>query len=166
MEAASATPADEVSAAPASGDPFPSERFTGLLGRLPKYARLAWSLARDDRLPRSRQLALVAGAAYLVSPIDLVPGFITVAGQLDDAMAVLLAIRLALDGLPAPARAAALADAGLEPGAIDADLKTIGATYAWLGRQSARVVWRTGRTLTRAATRIGRELTARVRRDR
>lgn len=146
-------------------DPFPRERFTALLRRLPNYARLAWSLARDERLPRSRQAALIAGAAYLVSPIDLVPGIIPVAGQLDDAMAVLLALRLALAGLPPAEREAALARAGLEPGSIDDDLRTIGATYAWLGRQGVRVTWRAARTLTFAGVRLGRRLAGRVRRE-
>jgi uncharacterized membrane protein YkvA (DUF1232 family) len=147
-----------------SRDPFPSERFGALVRRLPRYARLAWHLARDERLPRSRQAALLAGAAYLVSPIDLVPGFIPVAGQLDDALAVLFAIRLALAGLPPADREAALAHAGLEASAVDEDLRTIGVTYAWLGRQGARLSWRAARTLTRATTRLGRRLAARARR--
>jgi uncharacterized membrane protein YkvA (DUF1232 family) len=145
-------------------DPFPTERFTALVRRLPRYARLAWHLARDERLPRSRQLALIGGAAYLVSPIDLVPGFVPVAGQLDDALAVLLAIRLALAGLPPADREVALAHAGLEPNQLDNDVRTIGATYAWLGRQGARLTWRTARTLARATTRLGHRLAARARR--
>ena len=153
-----------MTAEPRPRDPFPRERFTALLGRLPKYARLAWRLARDERLSRSRQAALVAGAAYLVSPIDLVPGIIPVAGQLDDALVALLAIRLALAGLPAAERGAALAAAGLDASALDADMSTIGATYAWLGRQGARITWRTARTLARAGSRIGRGLAGRVRR--
>jgi uncharacterized membrane protein YkvA (DUF1232 family) len=146
-------------------DPFPRERFGALVGRLPRYARLAWALARDDRLPRSRQAALIGGAAYLVSPIDLVPGIIPVAGQLDDAFAVLLAIKLALAGLPAADRAAALAGVGLEPTAIEDDLKTIGATYAWLGRQGARLTWRGAKAVGRVSGRLGRSLASRVRRE-
>jgi uncharacterized membrane protein YkvA (DUF1232 family) len=158
-----------VTAAAGSGDPFPSKRFGLLLRRLPRYARLAWRLSRDERLPRSRRAALVVGAAYLVSPIDLVPGIIPVAGQLDDAVAVLLAIRLALGGLPATDREAALMDAGLDQRAIDDDLRTIGATYAWIGRQGARLTWRATRTAIRAGSRLGarlgRTLAARMRRE-
>jgi uncharacterized membrane protein YkvA (DUF1232 family) len=154
-----------VSAPTSTGDPFPRDRFTALLRRLPGYARLAWHLARDDRLSRSRQVALLAGAAYLVSPVDLVPGFIPVAGQLDDALVVLLAIRLALAGLPVEDREAALAEAGLDSSAIDDDMRTIGATYGWIGRQGARITWRTARTVGRASSRLSRSLAARVRRD-
>jgi uncharacterized membrane protein YkvA (DUF1232 family) len=50
-------------------------------------------LAGDPRVPR-RQKALLAGlVAYLAMPIDLVPDFIPVAGQLDDAILVLLVLR-------------------------------------------------------------------------
>ena len=154
-----------MSASTSPRDPFPRDRFTALLRRLPGYARLAWHLAKDDRLSRSRQVALLAGAAYLVSPIDLVPGIIPVAGQLDDAFVVLLAIRLALAGLPVADREAALAEAGLDTAAIDDDMRTIGATYAWIGRQGVRVTWRTARTVGRGSSRFARSLVARVRRE-
>jgi uncharacterized membrane protein YkvA (DUF1232 family) len=137
------------------GDPFPKDRFTGLLRRLPRYGRLAWRLGRSERISGPRRATLLAAAAYLVSPIDLVPGFIPVAGQLDDAAAVLLSLHLALRGLPRDERRAVLADAGLNEGDLAADLRTIGATYAWLGRQGARLTMRGVRGAGRAVRRIG-----------
>jgi uncharacterized membrane protein YkvA (DUF1232 family) len=53
-------------------------------------------LLADERIPRRRKLALVALLGYLVSPIDLVPDFIPVAGQLDDVLAVVLVLRFVL----------------------------------------------------------------------
>ena len=50
-------------------------------------------LARDARVPRSRKLMLLAVAAYLAFPLDLIPDFIPVLGQLDDALVVALALR-------------------------------------------------------------------------
>ena len=85
---------------PGSRDPFPRERFRRSSAASRATPAGAGTSRRAERLSRSRQAALVAGAVYLVSPIDLVPGFIPVAGQLDDAVAVLLALRLALGGLP------------------------------------------------------------------
>lgn len=155
--AASDTPADEGGA-----DPFPTARFTALLRRLPRYGRLAFRLGRDERLPASRRAALIAGAVYLVSPIDLVPGIIPVAGQLDDAAAVLIALRLALRGLPAAERTEALAGAGLAEDDLDADLRTIGAVYAWLGRQGARLAWRGAVAVGRAGRQLGRLVGARL----
>jgi uncharacterized membrane protein YkvA (DUF1232 family) len=149
---------------PAQSDPFPRDRFTALLGRLPRYARLAWRLGRSDRLSRSRRAVLLAGAAYLASPIDLVPGLIPVAGQLDDAAAVLFALKVALAGLPPNERRETLIAAGLEEKDLAADLRTIGATYAWLGRRGGRLAWRGTRAVARATGRLGARLIARARR--
>lgn len=145
-------------------DPFPGDRFVSLLRRLPAYARLAWRLARDERLPPSRRAMLLAGAAYLASPVDLVPGIIPVAGQLDDAAAVLLALRAALNGFPDDARDRALADAGLSGDDLGTDLRTVGAIYAWLGRQGARLAWCGALGLARTSARLGSRLVARVQR--
>jgi uncharacterized membrane protein YkvA (DUF1232 family) len=64
---------------------------------LAQKGRLVWLLLRDRRTGLLPKLALLALAAYLASPIDLVPDFIPLAGQLDDALVallVLLALRL------------------------------------------------------------------------
>jgi uncharacterized membrane protein YkvA (DUF1232 family) len=55
-------------------------------------------LIGDPRIPRRRKLALVALLGYLASPIDLVPDFIPVVGQLDDVLAVILVLRFVLRG--------------------------------------------------------------------
>ena len=60
---------------------------------VPDCAVLFKRLVTDDRVPRSRKLVLGLLAAYLAMPIDLVPDFIPVAGQLDDAILVALALR-------------------------------------------------------------------------
>lgn len=52
----------------------------------------------DSRVPRRKKLILVALVAYLVSPIDLVPDFIPVAGYLDDAAIVAFVLRHVLRG--------------------------------------------------------------------
>ena len=75
-------------------------------GFVPDCAVLFARLARDPALPRRRRLALVALAAYLASPIDLVPDFLPVAGQADDAVLVVLTLRWILRGSgPGAARA-------------------------------------------------------------
>ncbi len=50
-------------------------------------------LLADGRVPRVRKLALVLMLGYLVLPIDLIPDFIPVAGQLDDAILVALTLQ-------------------------------------------------------------------------
>lgn len=68
---------------------------------VPDCAVLFARLVRDPRLPRRRKTWLVLTLAYLASPIDLIPDFIPVAGQLDDALVVTLALRHVLRGAPA-----------------------------------------------------------------
>jgi uncharacterized membrane protein YkvA (DUF1232 family) len=55
-------------------------------------------LAVDPRVAREDKLVAGAAAAYLVSPVDLVPGVIPVIGQLDDLVVALLAARRLLTG--------------------------------------------------------------------
>ena len=64
-----------------------------LAGFVPDCAVLFKRLLGDPRVPRGRKLLLGALALYLAMPIDLVPDFIPVAGQLDDAILVGLALR-------------------------------------------------------------------------
>ena len=52
----------------------------------------------DPRISPPRRLAIVALLGYLALPFDLVPDFIPVAGQLDDAIAVALVLRFVLRG--------------------------------------------------------------------
>ena len=144
-------------------DRFPTDRFGALLRRLPAYARLAWSLGRDSRLSGSRRAAVVGAAAYLASPIDLVPGIIPVAGQLDDAAVALLGLRFALRGLPIAERQAHLDTAGLVAADLDDDLRTVRLGAAWLLRRGGRIGLRAGRGLARVAVAGARAATRRLR---
>jgi uncharacterized membrane protein YkvA (DUF1232 family) len=53
-------------------------------------------LLTDPRVEWWRKALLVVVLVYLASPIDLVPDFIPVAGQLDDAILVVIALRVLL----------------------------------------------------------------------
>src|ERR671937_2518493 len=65
---------------------------------IPDCVVLVTRLARDPRVPRRRKLLLLVLVAYLASPIDLIPDFIPVAGQLDDALLVALTLRGIVSG--------------------------------------------------------------------
>jgi uncharacterized membrane protein YkvA (DUF1232 family) len=60
---------------------------------IPDCIVLVTRLAREPRVSRRRKLLLVALVGYLALPFDLVPDFIPVAGQLDDAIIVVLVLR-------------------------------------------------------------------------
>jgi uncharacterized membrane protein YkvA (DUF1232 family) len=57
---------------------------------LPRVALLVPKLAADERVPLRTKLALAGLAIYLATPFDLIPDFIPVLGELDDAFALLL----------------------------------------------------------------------------
>jgi uncharacterized membrane protein YkvA (DUF1232 family) len=69
-----------------------------LAGFIPDCVVLFRRLIADPRVPRSRKLLLAGLVVYLASPIDLIPDFIPVAGQLDDAIVVALVLRIVLRG--------------------------------------------------------------------
>jgi uncharacterized membrane protein YkvA (DUF1232 family) len=64
------------------------------LARLvPDCLVLARRLVADPRVPLRRKLLLAALVAYLAMPFDLVPDFLPLVGQLDDAILVVLTLR-------------------------------------------------------------------------
>jgi len=67
-----------------------------LAGFIPDCIVLVKRLLGDPRVPRRRKALLVLLTGYLALPFDLVPDFIPVAGQLDDAIVVALVLRGAL----------------------------------------------------------------------
>jgi len=67
-----------------------------LAGFIPDCLVLVRRLLVDDRVPRRRRLVLLGLVAYLAFPIDLVPDFIPIAGQLDDVIIAAFALRYVL----------------------------------------------------------------------
>jgi hypothetical protein len=67
-----------------------------LAGFIPDCGVPVKRLLGDPRVPRRRKAVLVLIAGYLALPFDLFPDFILVAGQLDDAIVVALALRAVL----------------------------------------------------------------------
>ena len=126
------------------------ERFWAVVRRLPRYLALGVNLARDERVPGSAKTAVLLGGAYAVSPLDLVPGIIPVAGQLDDLFVVLLALRRALRACPPALAAELLRGVGLSFEEIERDLATCRATARWLATKSFRL----GRRLAAGAGRL------------
>jgi uncharacterized membrane protein YkvA (DUF1232 family) len=63
---------------------------------IPNVVALFRGLLKDDRVSRGSKALLVFAVVWLVSPIDLVPEFIPVAGPLDDAIVAALVLRFVL----------------------------------------------------------------------
>jgi uncharacterized membrane protein YkvA (DUF1232 family) len=127
------------------------ERFWAAVRRLPRYVFLGANLVRDDRVPARVKATLAVGGAYAVSPIDLVPGIIPVAGQLDDLAVVLMALRAAIRACPPEVAAEHLGRAGITEADFDADLRAVRDTAVWLARKGIRA---TGRIAARGRRRL------------
>jgi len=67
-----------------------------LAGFIPDCIVLFRRLLADERVPRRRKALVFLMIGYLALPFDLVPDFIPVAGQLDDAILVALVLRVVL----------------------------------------------------------------------
>lgn len=59
---------------------------------------------RDPRVPRRSKAIAWLSISYLASPIDLIPDFIPILGQLDDIILVPAGIWLAWKSIPADVR--------------------------------------------------------------
>jgi uncharacterized membrane protein YkvA (DUF1232 family) len=70
--------------------------------RLATYLIALWKLFRDPRTPRAPKIAAIVVLAYAVSPIDLIPDFIPILGQLDDLILVPLGVALVARLTPQP----------------------------------------------------------------
>jgi uncharacterized membrane protein YkvA (DUF1232 family) len=79
----------------------PATSVRAVAGFVPDCIVLFRRLLGDARMPRRHKAMLVALLGYLALPFDVVPDFIPIAGQLDDAVVVALTLRAILrDGGP------------------------------------------------------------------
>lgn len=72
------------------------------------------ALLNDPDVPITAKIALVALVGYLAMPFDLIPDFIPVIGQLDDALVVFVAMGLLIVAVPRARFEAALRLSELE----------------------------------------------------
>ena len=69
---------------------------TELVALLPNLLALFRGLLSDPRVPRATKLLIGFAIAWFVSPIDLIPEFVPIAGPLDDAIVAALILRRVL----------------------------------------------------------------------
>ncbi|MDQ6672789.1 MAG: DUF1232 domain-containing protein [Chloroflexota bacterium] len=77
----------------------------GMFRSLWRSARLSWRLLRDSRTPLGSKLFLGGAILLIVSPINWIPNFIPVLGQMEDLALVALALNLFLKRVPPELRA-------------------------------------------------------------
>jgi uncharacterized membrane protein YkvA (DUF1232 family) len=72
---------------------------------LPHLGILLTRLLRDPRVALRRKMLAAVAAAYVASPIDVIPDMVPLVGQLDDAIVVAFAIHHLLNAVPPAVRA-------------------------------------------------------------
>ena len=72
------------------------------LTRIRVYLVALWKLFKHPQAPRAAKWLAIAVLSYAVSPIDLIPAFIPILGQLDDLIIVPLGIARVVRLTPTP----------------------------------------------------------------
>lgn len=67
------------------------------MSMMPNIVKLVGRLLKDPRVPRRAKITLGLAAAYVASPIDLIPEVIPVVGWADDVLIVMFAIDALID---------------------------------------------------------------------
>jgi uncharacterized membrane protein YkvA (DUF1232 family) len=124
-----------------------------IVGRMPVYVRLMYMLYSDPAVSRRRKVHLSVGLLYAVSPIDLVPGFIPVVGQLDDIAIALSALIGALKRIPPDRRNDYLSKTCLSMELIERDLEATKTLMLYL---ATRPLEYAGRGIRWTARKVGR----------
>jgi uncharacterized membrane protein YkvA (DUF1232 family) len=97
-----------------SGEPPARTKAGGMKERVARYRakirervqKLKWDVLalflarRDPRVPRKARLAIVLAVGYFFSPVDLIPDFIPVIGQLDELVIVSALAAFAIRSIP------------------------------------------------------------------
>jgi uncharacterized membrane protein YkvA (DUF1232 family) len=86
--------------------------------RLATYLIALWKLVRHRETPRAAKLVAWGVLAYALSPIDLVPDFIPILGQLDDIVLIPLGVALVVKLVPAPLWQSCLREAEAHAGRL------------------------------------------------
>ena len=99
--------------------------FLPIAGRATVYGRLILELAMDGRVPWSRKAILAMAAAYVVSPLDLVPDFVPFISRVDDVMVTIIALDLFLDGIPRELMIEKMYTLGIDGRELERDMEAV-----------------------------------------
>lgn len=110
-----------------------------VIGRLPAYSKLFFKLYKSRDIRKRHKLLLSMGIAYNLSPIELIPGIIPVAGQLDNLLVMLRCLRKVLDSIDKESGKRYLEEEGIAQGQIEEDIKLTEDTLRAIGRGTAKV---------------------------
>ncbi len=119
-----------------------------LVRKFPTYARLVWGLLRDGRIPLQQKGLLLLLVGYIVAPIDVIPDFVPVLGQVDDVAVTLLVLDVFIRSAPKPVVDEHLARIARDEDDLRRDLeqaqRALGQNFAHLRDNLQRLLERPG----------------------
>jgi uncharacterized membrane protein YkvA (DUF1232 family) len=121
------------------GEEVLSDRVKETARRSPRYMRFAIGMVRDPDVPMKTKAALILGGSYVVSPIDLIPGFIPVLGQIDDLVVMMAALGAATRMTPVEVVDKHIAAVGLTHEDMARDVETAELAGRWAARKGFNV---------------------------
>jgi hypothetical protein len=99
--------------------------FVPIAARVPLYGRLIVELLADSRVPASRKAILALAAAYLASPVDLIPDFIPLISRLDDVAVTIVALDIFLEGVPRDVLLDRMYALGIDGRELERDMESV-----------------------------------------
>ncbi len=118
-----------------------------VIEKLPAYSKLLFKLYKSSSISRRHKLTLSVGIAYSLSPIDLIPGIIPVAGQLDNLLVMLRCMDKVLDKADPEVTRQYLEEAGITKDEVKKDIRLASETLREIGRGTVKVIANTGKTV-------------------
>jgi len=118
-----------------------------VINKLPIYSKLLFLLYKSKSISRRHKVTLSMGIAYSISPIDLIPGIIPVAGQLDNLLIMLRCIDKVLDKADQKVTGQYLEESGITREEIKEDIRLVSSTLKEIGRDTVKVLANTGKTV-------------------
>lgn len=118
-----------------------------VIEKLPKYTKLLFKLYKSRDISKKHKLTLSVGIAYNISPIELIPGLIPVAGQLDNLIVMLRCLEKVLEAADPEITGQYLTEAGITIDEIKEDIVIAKDTLKAIGRDTAKVLKNTGKTV-------------------
>jgi uncharacterized membrane protein YkvA (DUF1232 family) len=99
--------------------------FLPVAARAPVYGRLVVELAMDGRVPWPRKVVLGLAAAYVLSPIDLIPDLVPFISRVDDVMVTIIALDLFLEGVPRELMIEKMYTLGIDGRELERDMEAV-----------------------------------------
>lgn len=138
------------------------EDIKQIIRRMPSYIKLIYKLYRDGEVPKSAKVTLSMALGYNISPIDLIPGFIPLIGQIDNIYFTLKLLRKAIKSCPHHVADRHLESSGITMDYIDKDIETSGQLMKEVGRQLLKTSGKAVKASTSAVYRLGKGIFASI----